>query len=204
MKCFSNIKYNQKLVNNYSCTGQAACWVISDATGLRQDVLDPTAHNWTFLPLSFRKKVWERQLETGATEGFGDSLKNWMVQAIKLFNEEFPELPYTFKIVRIRDLKNVDVLKAVLKESSIHTGYTWKLLGDAQDNWVIDEPNNVDWGGHSIRIVKIFTEKDNSVTIKYCDNYEGAHKFNIITVPNFEDNKDFFSGGYYITKVLKV
>tara|TARA_R110000850_G_scaffold140046_1_gene261338 strand:+ start:459 stop:602 length:144 start_codon:yes stop_codon:yes gene_type:complete len=47
-----------------------------------------------------------------------------MVQAIKLFNEEFPELPYTFKIVRIRDLKNVEVLKAVLKESSIHTGYT--------------------------------------------------------------------------------
>jgi hypothetical protein len=25
-KTFSNIKYNQKLVSNYSCTGQAACW----------------------------------------------------------------------------------------------------------------------------------------------------------------------------------
>ena len=187
-KTFSNIKYNQKLVSNYSCTGQAACWVISDVTGYA-------------LPLSFRKDVWERQLETWAVEWKGDYLQNWMKQAVKLFNEENPELPFTLKYYRINDLKNYKQLLAILNHSSIQTGYTGALKEDAQDNWIIDNNDNVKWFGHAVRLIKWTKESD--LEIKYCDNYEGVNKYTVITIPDFLNNKDFFSGWYYIRKVAK-
>lgn len=188
-KTFSNIKYNQLLVDKYSCTGQAACGVISDVTGYA-------------LPLSFRQKVWERQIETWAVEWRGDYLQNWMKQAVKLFNEENPELPYTLKYYRISDLKNSKQLLAILNHSSIQTGYTGALKADAQDNWIIDNNDNKDWYGHSIRFVKA-TLENNKLEIKYCDNYEGVNEYMIITVPDFKNNKDFFKWGYYIKKVAK-
>jgi len=139
-KCFSNLKYNQKLVDRYSCTGQAACWVISDVT-------------WFGLPLIFRKKVWENQLETWAKEGFWDNLQNGMKQAVKLFNEEYPELDYELEYNRIDDIRGDEMLD-VLELSSILTGYKGKLYWDAQDNWVIDNADNPDGWGHAIRFVK--------------------------------------------------
>ena len=187
-KTFSNIKYNQKLVDKYSCTGQAACWVISDVTGYA-------------LPLSFRQKVWERQIETWAVEWKGDYLQNWMKQAVKLFNEENPELPYMLKYYRINDLKNSKQLLAILSHSSIQTGYTGALKEDAQDNWIIDNNDNVKWFGHAVRLIKWTKESD--LEVKYCDNYEGVNKYTVITIPDFLNNKDFFSGWYYIRKVAK-
>tara|TARA_R110000744_G_scaffold106799_2_gene203182 strand:- start:1045 stop:1167 length:123 start_codon:yes stop_codon:yes gene_type:complete len=38
---------------------------------------------------------------------------------------------------------------------------------------------------------------------KYADNYEGVHKKNIIVVPDLDNNKNFYSAGYYIKKILK-
>ena len=187
-KTFSNIKYNQKLVDNYSCTGQAACWVISDVTNYA-------------LPLSFRKKVWERQLETWATSK-GDYLQNWMKQAVKLFNEENPELPYTLKYYRIDVLKNVKDLMSVLGHSSIQTGYGGSLKEDAQDNWIIDNNDHKDWYGHAIRIIKAWYE-DETLSIKYCDNYEGVNKYTVITIPDFTNSTKWFTWGYYIKKVNK-
>ncbi len=188
-KTFSNIKYNQKLVDKYSCTWQAACGVISDVTGYA-------------LPLSFRKEVWNKQLESGAVEWKWDYISNWMKQAVKLFNEENPELPYTLKYYRITNIKNSKQLLAILNHSSIQTGYTGALKADAQDNWIIDNNDNVDWFGHAIRIVKA-TLEDNKLEIKYCDNYEGVNEYMIITIPDFKNNKDFFKWGYYIKKINK-
>ena len=187
-KTFSNIKYNQKLVDRYSCTWQAACGVISDVT-------------WFALPLSFRKKVWENQLKTWAREKFGDSIINWVKQAVKLFNIENPELPYTLEYYRIRGIKKISMLH-ILNGSSILTWYKGSLLRDAQDNWIIDNIDNPDGWGHSIRIVKGWIE-GNDIKMKYCDNYEGVHKYNIIRVNEFNKNKDFFTGGYYIKKRMK-
>jgi len=157
--------------------------------------------NGTILPLSFRKRVRERQLETWATAK-GDYLQNWMKQAVKLFNEESPELPYILKYYRISDLKNVRQLMSILNHSSIHTGYTGALYEDAQDNGVIDNPDNKDGYGHSIRIVKAWYEGW-KLSIKYCDNYEGVNDYSIIEVPDFTNNKDFFKWWYYIKKVAK-
>ncbi len=188
-KTFSNIKYNQKLVDSYSCTGQAACGAISDVTGYA-------------LPLSFRKKVWERQLETGAIPWRGDYLQNWVKQAVKLFNEENPELPYKLAYYRVEKVRNIDIMMNVLNESSVVTWYTASFKVDSQDNWIIDNIDNPDGGGHAIRIVK-GTRKWKSLTVKYCDNYEGILKYNIIEIPSFEKNQDFFWGGYYIKKINK-
>jgi hypothetical protein len=57
-----------------------------------------------------------------------------MKQAVKLFNEENPELPFTLKYYRISDLKDSKQLLAILNHSSIQTGYTGALKEDAQDN----------------------------------------------------------------------
>ena len=184
-----NIIYNQKLVDPYSCTWAGAEWTISDVTGYA-------------LPLSFRKKVWENQLKTGAKEWFGDTIQNWVKQAVNLFNEEFPELPYKLTYYRISNIKNQIKLLRTLKISSIVTWYSWNLRGDAEDNGVIDNIDNVDGSGHCIRIVKAWYEWK-ILKIKYCDNYEGVNKYNVIEVSNFLSNKDFFTWGYYIKKEPK-
>tara|TARA_R110002051_G_C8621007_1_gene483342 strand:+ start:610 stop:744 length:135 start_codon:yes stop_codon:yes gene_type:complete len=44
-----------------------------------------------------------------------------MKQAVKLFNKEFPELPYTLAYYRIDNIKNVVKLLRTLKVSSIQT-----------------------------------------------------------------------------------
>lgn len=189
VKTFSNVIQNQKLVDNYSCTWAAACGVIADVTGFA-------------MSLSFREKVWDNQLKTGATEGYWDAISNWMKQAVKLFNKEFPELPYKLEYYRISDIRNPITLLRVLAISSIQTGYTGKLKADAQDNGIIDEVDNVDWGGHCIRIVKAWYE-GLTLKIKYCDNYEGVNKYNVIEVADFLKNEDFFRGGYYVKKKFK-
>ena len=188
-KTFSNIKYNQTLVDNYSCTWAAAIGVISDVTKFA-------------LPLSFRKKVWNNQLETGAKEWFGDTINNWMKQAVKLFNKEFPELPYTLAYYRIDNIKNVVKLLRTLKVSSIQTWYTGALFDDAQEDGIINNPDNRDGAGHCIRIVKAWYDWK-ILKIKYCDNYEGRNKYNVIEVADFLANKDFFTGWYYIRKKFK-
>lgn len=190
-KCFSNIKYNQKLVDNYSCTGQAACWVISDVTGF-------------MLPLSFRKKVWEKQLETWAVEGKWDYTQNGMKQAVKLFNEDFPEYPYKLEYYRNTNIKNKMVVDYILSNvwSSLLCSYGWSLYKDAQDNWVINNTDNKDWFGHAVRIVKSYVEKW-VWKIKYCDNYEWVNEFTVIEVEDFLKNKDFRSAFYYIKQVKK-
>ena len=189
-KCFSNIKYNQKLVDDFSCTWQASDWTISDVI------------NWP-LPLSFRKDTWARQLKTWAKEWFWDGVWNWVKQAVKQFNEENPELPYFLEYFRISNIKNAHQVAYILnKYSSIVTWYKWALYSDAQDNGIIDNIDNPDGNGHCIRIVKIW-EESNVVKIKYCDNYEWVNKFNIITVDDFLNNKDFFSWGYYLKKIMK-
>lgn len=189
-KCFSNIKYNQKLINNYSCTGQASAWCISDII------------NWP-LPLSFRKSIWERQLKTWAIKGYWDTVLNWVKQAVKQFNEDNPELPYSLAYYRIRNIKNTTHLAYILNEySSVITWFKGKLYEDSQDNWVIDNTDNPDGTGHCIRIVKVW-EENKTALIKYCDNYEWVNKYNVITVKDFLNNKDFFSGWYYLKKVMK-
>lgn len=188
-KTFSNIKYNQKLVDDYSCTWAAAIGVISDVTGYA-------------LPLSFREQVWENQLNTWAKEGFGDTIQNGMKQAVKLFNEEFKELPYSLKYYRISNIKDIIKLLRVLKISSIQTWYTWNLRADAEDNWIIDNTNNPNGSGHCIRIVKAWYDGQ-TLKVKYCDNYEGINKYNVIQIDDFLANSNFFSGGYYIKKVYK-
>lgn len=189
VKFFSNIKYNQKLVDRYSCTSAAAIWVISDVT-------------WFALPKSFREQVWENQLKTWAKKGFWDTIQNWMKQSVKLFNKEFPELPYFLEYKRLDDVRDVKKIFDVLKVSSISTWYRWSLRKDAEDNWVIDNPDNKDWAGHCIRIVKAWLEWT-ELCIKYVDNYEWENKYNVITVPDFKNNKDFYKGGYYLRKVYK-
>lgn len=190
-KCFSNIKYNQKLVDNYSCTGQAACWVISDVTGF-------------MLPLSFRKKVWEKQLETGAIEWKWDYTQNGMKQAVKLFNEEFTEYPYKLEYYRNTNIKNKMVLDYILSDvkSSLLCSYGWSLYNDAQDNWVVNNTDNKDWFGHAVRIVKSYME-DWKWKVVYCDNYEWVNKYTTIIVDDFKNNKDFRPAFYYIKKVKK-
>jgi len=201
-KCFSNIIYNQKLVDNYSCTGQAASWVISDATGLKQAVIDKIAMNGTILPLSFRREVWENQLKTWAVEGFGDSVLNWIKQAVKLFNSNTPELNYYLEYFRIANIKDFNMLVNALSHSSVITGFKGSLYKDSQDNGIIDVDDNAGNNGHCIRIVKVWLNDEDETMIKYCDNYAGVNKMNVITV-NLTKNKDFFSGGYYLKKVNK-
>lgn len=202
-KCFSNKIYNQDFVDRYSCTSSAAIWCISDVTGLQEEVDDPTAINWTMLTLSFRKKAWQRQLETGAIPGRWDYVQNWVKQAVKLFNEEFPELDYYLAYYRIDDLKDFSKVISILNNgSSIVTGYTSSMYADAQDNGRIDNNDNKDGWGHCIRWVKAWVKKGVKY-IKYCDNYQGKNPLNVIEVPNIEDNKDFFKWGYYIKKIQK-
>lgn len=185
-KAFNGIIYNQKLVDRYSCTGQAACGVISDVTGAP-------------LPLSFRKQVWENQIKTGAVNWRWDYAKNGIKQAVKLFNEEFPELPYKLGYYRIDNIRDYNKVAQILNwGSSILTGYKWSLYSDAQDNGVIDNNDNPNWGGHIIRIVKIDGDE-----IKYVDNYEWVNKYNVITVKDLKNNRDFFRWGYYIKKLDK-
>lgn len=186
--CFSNIKYNQKLVDKYSCTWQAACGVISDVT-------------WFALPLDFRKDVWAAQLLTTAKPWVWDYLQNWIKQAVKLFNEQFPELPYKLEYYRVDDVRSDKILK-ILSTSSILTWYKWSLYSDAQDNWIIDNNDNKNWSWHAIRIVKAWKEWFN-ICVKYVDNYEWLNKFNVIEVPDLTNNKDFFKWGYYLKKVMK-
>ncbi len=182
VKTFSNIKQNQKLVDRYSCTWAAACGVIADVTGFA-------------MSLSFRKQVWKNQLKTGAKKWFGDTLINWMKQAVKLFNKEFPELPYTLEYKRVVNTKNPIMLMRVLNISSIHTGFKGDLFGDSQDNGVIDNVDNPNGSWHAIRIVKAWFEGE-TLKVKYCDNYEGVNPFNVIEVADFVGNKDFFKGEY--------
>lgn len=189
-KVFDGYMYNQKLVDNYSCTGQAACQMI-------------TSFTWIVLPLSFRKKVWERQLQTGAKEGFGDYTQNGVKQAVKLFNEivekEYPELGYKLEYFRTR-IDDALIRDYILKEwSPIVLTYKWSLFSDAQDNGIIDNEDNVGNGGHVVTGVKIYKEND-IVKDKYVDNYQGVNEKNIITVPNFDNNKDFYPTGYYLKK----
>lgn len=188
-KCFSNYKYNQKLVDPFSCTGQASNWAISDAIN-------------SVLPLSFRKETWERQKQTWAVEWFWDTVLNWVKQAVKQFNEENPELPFTLEFYRIKDIKNVYHLAFILNNhSSVVTWYKWNLRPDAEDNWVIDNIDNSGDNWHCIRIVKVWDKQ--SPKIKYCDNYEWVVKYNVIEVKDFLNNKDFFTGWYYIKKINK-
>lgn len=189
-KNFSNYKYNQKFVDPYSCTGQAADGCISDVI------------NWP-LPLSFRKDTWARQLKTWAIEWFWDTIQNWVKQSVKQFNEEYPELPFRLEYYRIKNIKNIHQLAYILNNfSSVITWYKGSLYSDAQDNGIIDNIDNPDGNGHCIRIVKIW-EENKIPMIKYCDNYEGVNIYNIITVKDFLNNKDFFTGWYYIKKVNK-
>lgn len=187
-KCFQWAMYNQKLVHDYSCTGQAACQTITNVT-------------WIILPLCFRKKVWERQLETWATEKW-DYTQNWVKQSVRLFNEEFPELNYKLQYFRLKQAKTSSVRNFILeKGSSIVMTYKGSLGSDAQDNWIIDNPNNTWSGGHVVSIVRNY--KEDTIMDKYADNYEGVHKKNIIVVPDLDNNKNFYSAGYYIKKILK-
>lgn len=202
-KCFSNIIYNQKFVDPYSCTGQASCWAISDITWLKQEVIDKAAANWTILPLSFRKRVWENQLKTWAVEWVGDTVLNWVKQAVKLFNEENPELSYKLAYYRISNIQDVNKLIEILEGwSSVITWYDGYLRGDAEDNWVIDNSSNKKGLWHCIRIVKAW-KKDDIWNIKYCDNYSWVFRYNIITVNDFINNKNFFKGGYYLKKIKR-
>lgn len=185
---FSNIKYNQNLVDDYSCTWQAGCWVISDVTKYA-------------VSLTNRQSVWNKQLLTWAKEWYWDSILNWVKQAVKDFNKDNPELPFTLEYFRIENIKS-DALFEVLKQSSIITGYRGRLRSDAEDNWIIDNPDH-DWeNGHSIRLIKAWLENWKK-KIKYCENYEWVYVYNIITVPDFDNNKDFFKWWYYIKKVFK-
>ena len=186
--CFSNIKYNQLYVDRYSCTWQAACWVISDVTNFA-------------LPLSFRRTVWQNQLNTWAKEWMWDYVQNWMKQAVKLFNEEFKELPFKLEYFRIEDIRKDEIFN-VLKNSSILTWYRGSLFSDSQDNWVIDNTDNSWNWWHAIRIVKAWKEWDN-IYVKYVDNYEWKNKYNVIKVLELNNNKDFFKWWYYIKKVNK-
>lgn len=190
-KCFNGYIYNQKLVDNYSCTGQATCQMI-------------TSFTWIILPLSFRKKVWERQLKTWAVPGKWDYTQNWVKQAVKLFNEivdqEYPE--YWKKLEYFRtNIDNYLIRETILKNwSPIVLSYKGSLYSDSQDNGIIDNQDNKDWWGHVVTDVRILKENW-VVKDKYCDNYNGVHEKNIITVPNFDDNKDFYSIGYYLKSI---
>ena len=187
-KCFQWAMYNQKLVHNYSCTGQAACQTITNAT-------------WIILPLCFRKKVWERQLETWATEK-GDYTQNGVKQAVKLFNEEFPELEYKLQYFRTTMAKTSSVRNFILeKGSSIVMTFKGSLYADWQDNWIIDNPNNSGNGGHVISVVRNY--KEETIMDKYADNYQWVNEKNIIAVPELDNNKNFYQVWYYLKKVAK-
>lgn len=186
-KCFSNIKYNQKEVDNYSCTGQASCGVISDVTNI-------------ILPLSFREKVWKKQLETGAVPWVWDYFQNWMKQAVKLFNEEYwKHLDYELEYIKFK-ITTHNIMKVLDSWSSFFFWIKAQWFNDSQDNWIIDNPDNKDWWGHAIRWVKYTKSIDE---LKYCDNYEWVNEYNIVTIPNFSKNKDLFEYGYYIRKNKK-
>lgn len=175
-------QYNQKLVDDYSCTTHAATWVISDFTG----------HKFS---LSFIKAVFERQKKTTFKEWVWDYFSNWIKQAVKEYNA-IAQIEDQLEYARI-PLTEENIKKVIDSGSWAMCGYKWRLYQDAQDNWVIDNPDNPNGGGHCIRIVKYFYFKG-VFHIKYVDNYEGVNHYNIITVPDIEKNKDFFKGLYYV------
>lgn len=188
-KFFSNIIYNQKLVDNYSCTWCASLWSITDIT-------------WFKFPLFIQQLIWDNQLKTWAKKGFWDTFLNWVKQATKIFNLIYsPVVWYKLEYLRATNL-NLETISEILKTSSIITWYYWVKQSDAQDNWVVDILDNNWTAWHCIRLVKLF--KDDWIwNVKYCDNYDWVQTYNIITIKDFMNNKDFYKAWYYLKKIYE-
>lgn len=177
-------QYNQKLVDDYSCTTHASVWVLSDFL-------------WQKLTINFIEKVFNRQKDTTFVPWVWDYFSNWIKQACKEWNASSNiENWIEYFRIELTEEKIKSIITGVW--SSIVAWYTWSLRADAEDNGYIDNPDNKDWGGHCIRIWKWFYNDKNEFCIKYIDNYKGVVKYNIITIEEFNKNKDFYPYGYYI------
>jgi len=180
-KVYKDILYNQKEIWNYTCTTHAACWVFSDITGLK-------------LSKYIIEKIWTMQLKTWAVSNKGDTFINAIRQACKMFNKLF-DTTTTFYKKRLLE----EHIKSIIDSwSSVMTWYKWKLRADAEDNGVIDN-NDHSWNNwHCIRIIKYYYNAKWQFCIKYADNYDWVYDYNIITVEDFNNNKDFFWYWYYL------
>lgn len=165
-KVFNNLFYNQRLVDNYSCTLVSAFTALSNSKNVE-------------IPLSLIQEAFKDFKESGKfTPWVGAKLSDGAEYAVKHFNGHFgtsikhKTVPFTIQNA-IRALKTGFAFTSWIK-------YGKQYFKDEQDDGRIAGGEGVigkNW--HAIAFVKINTENGEQF-VKYIENYRGVLKHDII------------------------
>ena len=181
-KAFQNIMYNQKLIDEYSCTLVWPFTALSNYTGNQ-------------IPLTVQQEGLQRYVKSGLfTPWVGGKMTDGATIALDVYNSYFGT-KIQINVVPL----NADTIRTALESGSpINTGiYYWpSYFSNEQDDGVIENTaGTTGKNGHCITIVKLNTMDD--ILIKFAENYNGILKYQIIMTNFVEMRSLFFNTGIY-------